>query len=316
MRKTLFALFVVITLLASVMPVSLAEENDTEPRLRERLQLARQRYIAAKESYLEAKEAYLEKRLEFTRARQRVLECQGDNSTECIQVREQVEEQSREYLARMADLVLGSLEKIKARVEASEDLTEEEKEELIADLDERASAVEEAKTTVEESEDRAEILEAARLIRNEWIKTRPLLRRAAGVVISARMGGIIIQSERLEIKLNRILDRLENEGKDVAEAQDLVDDFGKKIDDAKESHQEAIEKFRAAKNETGEASHDLLVEGHKALKEAHTSLKEAREILRDAVAEIKAIENGSTAIQEADQESLPEENNTEVNETS
>ena len=49
--------------------------------------------------------------------------CVGDNSAECIETREKMAEQSRIYLRELVTLLEKSLEKVKNKVVASEDLT-------------------------------------------------------------------------------------------------------------------------------------------------------------------------------------------------
>lgn len=291
--KKLLAFIIMAIFLASVVPVSLADNitDNYKLNIKDRLKNAQQRYVIAKQNYLDSKEKYLEQRINYVNVRQRVLNCSGDNSSDCIQVRLNATEQAKNYLIRMSDLIIESLQKTSARIDASEDLSDDEKAELIENLDERIVALEDAKEIVESSENNAEIIDAARIIKKEWISARPILKRAAGVVINARIGGIIVQSKRLEEKLDRIIEKLELKGYDITDAKSLVDDFSDKIESAKDNHEKAVEKFREAKEEVdAKVAHELLVDANILLKAAHQDLKDARVILKEVVAKIKEID--------------------------
>ncbi len=277
-------------------------------RLQEKKEEIREKFAEAAEKYLEARQQHLEKRQDFLAAKQEVVKCRGDDSTECEEAREKVKSDAKEYLVKIADVVLESLDKVAAKVSESEDLTEEEKAELLADIDERIADVEEAKATVQESDDNAEITKAAITIKTEWAKTRVTLKHAVGRVVNARIGGIIVQSEKLGEKLERILERLEDKGHDVSEAEGLVEDFDAKIAEAKGHYDAAQESYKDAKDNIGNGAVDMVADGHKSMVDAHKALKEARVILKDIVKAIKASGNGDSAIEDEAEDSEPEDN--------
>lgn len=320
MKRILFALFVLSVFLTSMLPVSAVNESegvventvevnkteaaegsgeDTEaPMIRyrerlqersedfkERLEDARERYQIAKENYINAREKYFAQKEKFIQTRDRLRVCK--EKADCEELKEKAKDDAKSSLSRMTDMILESLEKIKAKVEANEDLSEEEQEEMLAELDERTTAVTDAKQTVEESENRTEVLEATRLIKAEWTKTKPVLRKVVDRIVNARIGGIIVQTERLDAKLERVINGLEDKGYDVSEAKEIKVEFSEKVEEAKSNHESAKESFKE----------DSPTEGNRYMKEAHQNLKDARVLLRDLVKSIKETGNGETALE-------------------
>jgi chromosome segregation ATPase len=321
MWKKFSAIFVLAIFLLSMIPMAFAEEGTAEEGTRLRLQQrvhaeegetiegpanatpmllrartqeqletakehiasARERYQLAKEHYLSVKEAYMAKKAVFLEAKEKYRNCRGVDSEECDVKRSDVKSKAQPYLLKVADLVLKELEKVKAKVEASEDLSEEEIAEIVADLDEKIQEVEDAKSVIEnidEDSTREEINDAAKTIREAWSHTKVSLKRHAGRMVNARLGNIVHRTEMLETKLEKTRDRLEAKGLDVSELDNMIDEFNSLIDTAKEKYKE--------------------------LTEAKEALQEAKELLREIVQEIKDLNKGSLEV-EADESEEEEE---------
>lgn len=261
-----------------------ANENAVEIRTR-----LRERYQAANERYANARAAYMEKKREIAVVKGRLAECAGDDSEACEQVRTRIKADIGPYLERSADMVLESLEKTKARIEAS-DLDEERKEELLAKLQERIDAMTAAKVAAGELDDDAameEVREATEGVRNAWGQTQRTMKVGLGVSVAARVGSLVRQTERLGERLDMMLEKLEERGLDTTVADVHVAEFEENVANAKMAWEEAKAAYDEADSAT---SFDGLVrEANQNLREARRSLLAARDSLREAVRTIKRL---------------------------
>src|SRR3989344_3127807 len=99
-------------------------------RLRENLEKAKERYEEAKEKYQEARERYNEHKRNFLEAKVKA-KC-TDDTEECSNLKKVLKTGVKQHLLRTAEVIFSSIEKLKDRVEASEELSEEEKADAIA----------------------------------------------------------------------------------------------------------------------------------------------------------------------------------------
>lgn len=255
---------------------------------KEKLIKAKENYLAIKEKYQTARENYLTAQNKFNETKQKLGECKDVDSEECNQLREQAQEDAKEFLLKTADNIIEHLNKVKSNIESNEDLSEEEASETISEIDGMIKEIEDAKAAIESSSTKEEILEAAKTIKQAWLKVKKRLVLQAGIVVNARIGGVVVKAKSLEVKLERILGRMEEKGIDTSEVQALVDDFNSKIAAAKENYEKAVEKFKEAKSASdAETANSLAVEGHQYMKDAQAALQEAQKSLRDIVLKIK-----------------------------
>ncbi len=167
----------------------------------DKMEQARQRYQEARQRYTRAKERYQEVKLNLGEAKGILARCGEDETEECITAGRQVRIHARDFLLNTADRVLDVLEKLKAKTEANEDLSEEQAAEILADLDARIEEIEDAKAVIENlgnESTKQEIKEAAQTIKQAWSKTRLVMKRSAGRLVNAKIGGIIVKSDHLE----------------------------------------------------------------------------------------------------------------------
>ena len=189
----------------------------------------------------------------------------------------------------MAELILNELDKIKNKIDSSEDLSEGESNELLNSINEKIMKIEEAKNVVEgltEESTKEEVQDAAKLIKKNWFETKNIAKRAVGELINSRIGGIIIKSKQLEVKLNRILEKIVEQGKDTILVDGLLTDFNSLLESSRENYEKAVEKYKEARLATEDVE-GLIQEAHNYMKQAHTDLKDAHNILRDIFQELK-----------------------------
>lgn len=267
------------------------EENAFKARkiAETKIQQAKKAYLVAKEKFTNARNKADETKDKFKLAKEKVLKCKGDEGEECEGIRAQINTKAKEHVMNIADVILEHLNKIKSRVESNEDLSDEEAAEMIAELDAQIAEIEAAKETIEISESKEEIIKATKEIKNSWQRMKKNVEVTVGKLVNARIGGIIVKSEQLQIKLERIMERIAEEGTDTTELESLVDEFNISIETAKEKYKLAIEKFTEAKNNTITPDTALIREGQEFMKDAHAALQDAQKTLRDILHMIKQV---------------------------
>ena len=282
---------------------------------------AKQDYLAAKGRFTMAKQRFDETTEKFARAKERVNECEGNEDEECQIAREEIRIRAQEHVSNIADTIIEHLNQVRNRIESNEDLSEEDAAEMIDEVESYIEEIEDAKETILTSESKEEVLEAVNNVRDRWQNMQNRLGVIVGNTVNARVGGIIVQSEQLQIKLERILERMAENGRDTDSIETLVDEFGDSIEEAKADYKAAIGKFREAKDMETPGS-ALVQEGHNLMKEAHAALKEAQSKLREIVLAIKQAggsvelegDESEEALALADEEVVLEEGTEEVSE--
>jgi len=257
------------------------QENKQE--LKQVIQKAVQRREQAIEKYREAKQ-----NLEQTK--EQLKQCKGKGDVQCTETRKQARKQSHQFLLNAADRVLGLLEKTKQRLQESEEMTEEAKAEATEEIEQRMSEIASVRETIEEMGEDAtkdEIKEATGIMKHAWNKSNKEIKSKAGKAAAGKIGGVIVKIEKLETKLERTIEQLQNQGKDTAPIEEAMEKFQNHVSLAKEEHAKAMEKFQSGK--ANEATQHI--------RAAHNQIKDAHMILKDAVRKIRKVQQGE-AIQE------------------
>ena len=249
---------------------------------------ARQKYQNAKDKHKEIKEDLTEYRQAFKDA----VDSEDEKAAMSA---------AKEYLGKVADLVINSLEKIGAKIEENDDLSQEEVDEMLADIEAKIAQITEAKTQVEAAQTKEEIKVAGKTITQSWNKMKNQVELHASRVVRATVQDVIKRAEFLERKLYSGIEKLQNAEHDTTEVEDLLEDFASYIGSAKENFAAAKEAFNDARDTTedGEAVKDLVHEGQEYLKQANEDMKEANKLSKEILKKIR--ESG------ADVESVLEE---------
>lgn len=269
----------------------------------QQIEQARQRYLQAKEKYLNARNRYMNARQRVIQNREKIKACfqEGADTEGC----EDHLNVSKEFLLNTADSLIAALEKVKEKVEASEDINSTTYAELMEELQNVIAELEMAKDNLEDAETVEDIRAAAAELKELWPDAKRLLKRGTGRLLNSKIGGIIARSEALESRLERIIAKLEEEGIDTSFIDGMMDDFSQKVQLAKDKYELAREKWTQAKT-PGEVD-DIVREGNEFMKQARDYLEEANQKIRDIIREIKTQNQGSLAIEEAEEEEAEED---------
>lgn len=232
-----------------------------------------------------AREKYAEAKGKLADSKEKLKDCKGKtDDTACTEEKAKAKKNAKDFLLNSADRVLNLLEKTKERITNS-DMNEADKTASLAKIDARIAELAGARETVEQMGDDAtkeEIQEASRLIKDAWKGTNKDVKEEASKLAASKIGGVLVQIERLQAKLQNTVNKLKEKGKDTSAIDAIMSDFNAKIDAAKASQATVQEKFS-----TGNVK-----EGTAAMKEAHKSIKEARILLKDAVRKIAKVNAG------------------------
>ncbi|MBI2522765.1 hypothetical protein HYW19_00075 [Candidatus Woesearchaeota archaeon] len=243
----------------------------------DKIKSAREKFEKAEENLHDAEEKINERRRLLLAAKE-----SGDD--------EAVIEHAKQGLLRAADAIIAHLEKVKSKVQESEQLSEEEVNEIIADLDAKITEINDAKAAVEAAATKEEIRDAAKNINAAWKRIKSKTEQHTRNLVNEQVRGILKRSEHLERKLDRILAEMEEKGIEVEGIDEKVAAFSEKVADARDKLKQSQEKFREAKATGVEDERKALLEKAKSLaREAHEALKEANNILKEIVMEIKEV---------------------------
>ncbi|MFH1064652.1 MAG: hypothetical protein V1729_06220 [Candidatus Woesearchaeota archaeon] len=263
-------------------------------RAKATLEKAREKYQNAKENYAQARERYQERRGEFIEAKEQYQSCKGDDSEECLALREDLKEKAKPHLTNVADLILKELERLREKIQSSEDLSEEEVAEITADIDAKIAEIQAAKDEIEnlgEDATKEEINAAAKTIKDAWQKAKLSIKKHAARAVNARLGNLVHTTEKLEERLYNARDKLVEKGLDVSALDAKLSDFSSELDNAADLYNQAKALWKDATSDTDVENAGEQVKA--LLTEAKQALTNAKNMLREVVSEIKSLNNGN-----------------------
>ena len=253
-----------------------------------------------KQIRVNARENYAEAKGKLADSKNKLNDCKGKtDDTTCTEAKTQAKQNAKEFLLNSADRVLNLLEKTKERLTNSE-MNEADKTASLAKVDARIAELAGARETVDQLGDDAtkdQIQEASRLIKDSWKGTNKDVKEEASKLAASKIGGVLVQIEKLQAKLQSTVDKLKEKGKDTSAVDAIMTDFNAKIDAAKASQADAQVKFTAGN----------MKEGTTAMKEAHKSIKEARILLKDVVRKIRKVNAGQKVTEGLEAETAQEQ---------
>ncbi|NCN99441.1 hypothetical protein COU62_04860 [Candidatus Pacearchaeota archaeon CG10_big_fil_rev_8_21_14_0_10_35_219] len=220
------ALFAVALLLAGIVvpfaSAQLGEEN----------RVARQRYVQAKSDFVQLRNQYQEARQDFLRAKNQ----HGLRHKATVAA-------ASNFLDKAMSAIVSHLEKIKAFVESDWALSDSDKSRIVNKINTEVSWIE-ARQAELEGASRTDLVEIGKEVQNRWQNIiRANLKEYTGEVLSARADWLIGEADKVEGILQDEIDKASAAGKDVTEAQQLLDDFKTKVDLAEAEYDKAKNSF-------------------------------------------------------------------------
>jgi len=254
---------------------------------------AKLRFERAKNEYVRVNNAYKENKKLFLQTKEKLKECEGVETDECNELRNQTQEHAKEYIINGAKMAIEHLNKIKSKVESAEGMDEERAAEIIADIDEAISELEAAIEKVEKAETKEEVQEGARDVANVWRGIKHAEKVHVAKVVHSGMWNIIKKSEQLEKRLEDARARIYENCVDAESIDAKIGNFSMKIAGAKKKFNESevlIQKAQEmnADETESEAVKALVDEARELLRLAHEDVKDAYKMLSGILREIHA----------------------------
>lgn len=317
MKKTM-AFFVVMLLLIASIPLALADEgsddmmedsdNDDNGSVNAeaRLKLGasavradvqarangelRNRIIEAKERLVETRQKYLSEREDFLNARAEVrAACADPASDACISARAEVQVKSKEVLIKASDDAIAYLERVKLRLEESDDIDPDVAAKAIAEIDASIDDLVQAKADVEAASTPKELQDAAKEIRAVWKKIRWHASALVAHSIDVRLDVLLNRFDKFSTNLECSINAMQEAGIDTTSLDEVLVEYNANVDAAIDAHDNAhdlVEQARNLDSDTDGAEIRVL------LQQAKVQLEIANSKLRSAHANMKVIVKG------------------------
>ena len=246
------------------------------------------RLAQLREGFDKAKEEFKEARDELKDARDKLKEAR-DRKDEKATL-----EQAKNYLLHTADALIKHLEKIKAKVQESENIQDDREAKIVAEIDAQIAEINQIKADIEAATTKEQIKEAAKKLHDKWKRLKHIIRVHAERVVLARVEGIVNRGIVLEKRLDNVLEKAKEKGIEVDVSAEVAA-FSEKIALAKDKYKQAQDKLYTAldlkaSNSTEEQIKTAADEAKALLKEARDAIKEAHDILKTIVKKIKGAE--------------------------
>lgn len=216
-------------------------------------------------------------------------------------------EAAKAYLDRAIDVAITDIEILKKRVQQSDDLEQSVVDAVIEKLDEHIAELDALKEKVNAATTKEELKALAKELREKWNKAKHRLAHANKALVHAKIGEIVTRSKYLEAKLDRILDHMEEAGKDTTEVDELIDTFSTHVAAAQQHFKDAknlviLAIVNADDNKTRSEIERLTRLAHEELIASHEVLKEIVRVLREQEVSLDVSDADITVVVEEETE--------------
>ncbi len=298
--KQIMAIFMLAIFMFSALPVSAMGEK-TGWSIRDVDREAVEKYNQIKERYSTAAKEWNGMSHDFKDVRGQIKKFRNLNSED----QEQVLERTRAFLTKTVERMELHLEIMESWTERIH-ISEERRALILAGIEDKEDQLEEYKTQIESTQTLEEMRSLAKEIKESWREFLPRSKHISGELLTAKIGGIIEDSEDLAVSLQERLDTLDQDAEEVVKMQELLDEFNTNLDLAKEQYDLAqglyseIDDVSDA-NDLFKETKEFVFAARDYLREAHKSLRELVKEYRDFTGEVP--ENDSEDDEEDDDNS-------------
>ncbi len=299
--------------------------GDKRELIQKRREQLKQDFEKAKELFKESKEQFLKDRSTIRDLKQELKKCKEQETEKCRVKILSVTVESKAFLLSTVETLITLQTQAITKVEASDF---EGKVDVLARLQVDLDVLNKLKIDIEalgEKPAKEDVKRIAKELKEHWAVSKHRLTLGTGFVMSVRIAGILVKSEKLETKLNKTLEKLKEKGYDTNKADTKLVEFSTHIAEAKAQLEIAKVKYSEARiqqfslkepqNSTNVSYKGLQKQAHDALRNAHEHLKLAHQTLKDIVKEIKTTKEGEKVLEEETKETENEEITNEMSET-
>src|SRR3989344_489385 len=256
--KKILAISLIAIFLLSIVAVSTVyskdgsdddQDDDSKDNFEKMREISKENQEKAFEKIKDHQEKFRENQ---EKAKELKKQVNSQKGTKQIQV-------SKEFMLTNIDLMIEYLQKLKSKVESSEDISDVEASQIIEQIDQRIDKLNEQRDLISTTDNINGLRLKLKDIKdfNEDLTSFSI--ESADKITHRRVGEIIKRSESLERKLDRILANTNSTNQ--SQVNSLVNDFKAKIADAKDNYQKALDLFEDAKDASNSFDrHKLIID--------------------------------------------------------
>ncbi len=200
---------------------------------------------------------------------------------ECAKIRTEAVERSKEAALKAADRMLNHLEKLKEKLESSENMPEDELNERIRKIDALITEVEKIKQKIQSATTKSEINKYLKELKQLVAKAKRASEHHLHGLLRAEIWGVHQRTEIMQKKLKCALDGFKANGTNTAELDQKLAELNVTMSQAKDKLKEAKD-ILASDNETQVAEgKELVREARDLVQKAHEQLRDIRKMVHD-----------------------------------
>ncbi len=185
-------------------------------------------------------------------------------------------EATRAYMNHTIEYMWAHLENVRANAVNTAD-DSETIDEFIAQLQEQQRYVESAQTG-------KEFADAAKEVRKIWADAEKSAKYFAGESVNNRLNNFLVKSESLSLRLESEIERLNAEGEDTEELEEMLAEYNELIGEAKQNQERAGETIQ---NRNGQSDDDVS-DANQYMHQATENIQEANKVLKEIFDELKS----------------------------
>ena len=200
-----------------------------------KIEEARKEIINTRFQIKESKVRLKNARSELNAAKKLEKACKNPDSEKCKVAKAKLFVAAQEHFLAQTDYIVKNLERIKSELQWNEDITDEEELKITIPLDNDIKIVLSIESKIRAAENKEQLLNAAEELKTSWNRIWSVTKKSAASLVSNRIASIVMQSKHLEKRLESILIKMAENGKDTSEVQIIIDNFYFEIESAKDS---------------------------------------------------------------------------------
>ena len=268
------------------------------------LEAARRAYTAAKERYDRLRDEYKEGKDHIDEIHERVSACRNDTSASCRELRDEAFQNSKELLTKAADRAIAHLEKLKSRVEESNDLSADRASEIVSNIDDEIFSIFASKAKIEAASTSEELRDAGKELKRALNDINQVVQIHKREWTHASTGEIVTRAELLERRLERVLASADESNIETRDLDALSASFSEHVLAARTAHKNAETHLEVARN--ADTNEERVAAIKKARDFDHTAqdeLKQATEVLQEITHKVKeaGLEINEDALSDTDE---------------
>ena len=191
----------------------------------------------------------------------------------------------RSRFTDVGDRMQRYLASLRSRLSNGIGIADQERKDIIEDLSKDISTIQSRTLTIGKTTTTDTFRERAQQLKDYWNQSQRRLKYYVGMLIGSRVRLTIERFEKIDVKINELLTRVDADAVDFEKLQNLQTTFGDLLDSARENYDLAKQEFE--KIEASDNAQDLFKAGNDFLKISHQNLREARQTFQELLSEVR-----------------------------